>query len=148
MSDAKNNEMVQFTLYKPFGQIRLVGSALADQVLSQMQEGDGVVYGMSDPATQYVVAGKIVDLPVKPGAHHDFDYSAKQWIFNAESAWAAIRLRRDQLMSASDWRVARATERSELLDQQWKSYRQALRDITEQPDPSNIQWPVEPVEGA
>lgn len=28
--------------------------------------------------------------------------------------------------------------------QQWASYRQALRDITTQSDPFNIQWPVPP----
>ena len=33
---------------------------------------------------------------------------------------------------------------SEKRRQQWQAYRQALRDITEQPDPFNIVWPETP----
>lgn len=55
--------------------------------------------------------------------------------------WDAIRTERNARLAASDW--------TQLPDAPvdhaaWAAYRQALRDITEQPDPFNITWPVEP----
>ena len=54
--------------------------------------------------------------------------------------WAIIRLERDRKLQATDWRAS-----SDLtLSDAWKTYRQALRDITTQADPYNITWPTEP----
>lgn len=55
-----------------------------------------------------------------------------------ETHWALIRARRNQLLSDSDW--------TQLADspvnrKAWATYRQKLRDITTQSDPSNIIWP-------
>jgi hypothetical protein len=55
-----------------------------------------------------------------------------------------IRQARDLKLAATDWRVARANESGVPLAQEWVDYRQALRDITEQPDPWNTEWPEEP----
>jgi hypothetical protein len=59
-----------------------------------------------------------------------------------EAAWAATRAQRSQLLQQSDWTqlpdVPLATKDA------WAEYRQALRDITEQPDPFNIIWPTPP----
>lgn len=65
------------------------------------------------------------------------------WANKPESeAWAAIRARRDALLLQTDWTqlpdVPAATRAL------WVSYRQSLRDITEQPDPFNIVWPALP----
>jgi hypothetical protein len=59
--------------------------------------------------------------------------------------WTAIRNKRNDLLSRSDW--------TQLPDasvdkQAWATYRQALRDITETyanaTDKSEIVWPVKP----
>ena len=55
-----------------------------------------------------------------------------------------VRAIRDAKLAATDWRVARANESGVPLAQEWIDYRQALRDITEQPDPWFIEWPEEP----
>jgi len=56
--------------------------------------------------------------------------------------WGAVKSQRNQLLSASDWTqlpdVPLATKDA------WATYRQALRDITNQPDPFTIQWPAQP----
>lgn len=56
--------------------------------------------------------------------------------------WLAVRHERDQRLLACDWTqlpdVPLATKEA------WAVYRQALRDITLQPDPFNIAWPVAP----
>lgn len=58
--------------------------------------------------------------------------------------WRDIRAERERRLAATDWRVAMATERGEPVPPQWREYRQALRDITEQPNPAAIVWPRAP----
>ena len=54
--------------------------------------------------------------------------------------WSSIRLQRDKLLKNTDWRAS-----SDLtLADDWKNYRQALRDVPTQSDPFNITWPTEP----
>tara|TARA_R100001591_G_scaffold1923_1_gene4778 strand:- start:189 stop:458 length:270 start_codon:yes stop_codon:yes gene_type:complete len=54
--------------------------------------------------------------------------------------WQDIRNERNSLLAQTDWRAS-----SDLtLSDDWKTYRQALRDITTQSDPDNIAWPTEP----
>ena len=54
--------------------------------------------------------------------------------------WSHIRDERNLLLENSDWRAS-----SDLtLSDEWKNYRQALRDITTQSDPYNITWPTPP----
>jgi hypothetical protein len=54
--------------------------------------------------------------------------------------WVNVRMERDMLLQQTDWRAS-----SDLtLSDAWKTYRQALRDITTQSDPFNITWPTAP----
>lgn len=59
-----------------------------------------------------------------------------------EAVWPVIRRQRDALLVQSDW--------TQLPDvplptkEAWATYRQALRDVTQQPDPRNISWPTPP----
>ena len=54
--------------------------------------------------------------------------------------WEGVRNHRDGLLRETDWRAS-----SDLtLSDDWKNYRQALRDITTQSDPTNITWPTKP----
>ena len=87
---------------------------------------------------------EVVDLPAKPSVNHVYDYTLMRWVLDAEKALASTRARRDSLLAASDWMILRAQERGEPVPPEWLAYRQALRDITAQPDPFNIQWPVQP----
>lgn len=89
-------------------------------------------------------AGSLVALPPQPSPHHTFDYTTKQWVDprTEQTQWPVVRSQRNALLSASDWTqlpdVPLATKET------WAIYRQALRDITEQTDPFNINWPVRP----
>jgi len=59
-----------------------------------------------------------------------------------EGNWNAVRLERDLLLSECDW-----TQGSDVPDSiklNWQSYRQSLRDITNQSDPLNVTWPTKP----
>ena len=64
----------------------------------------------------------------------------------AETAiqWTAVREQRNRLLSQSDVYVVRAYERGEPVPQETVQYRQDLRDVTTQPNPFAIAWPVPP----
>ena len=63
-----------------------------------------------------------------------------------DNQWKLIRQDRNQRLTESDW--------TQMLDvlayasfdfkDDWRVYRQALRDITNQSDPFSIEWPVVP----
>jgi hypothetical protein len=58
---------------------------------------------------------------------------------------AAERTFRDRLLFMSDWVVIKAAETGVSEGQEWKDYRQALRDVTSQPGfPWEINWPKAP----
>lgn len=92
----------------------------------------------------YVDCGLLTRMPPKPTPHHVFDYTTKQWVDprTAETEWPLVRAERDRRLLACDWTqlpdVPLATKEA------WATYRQALRDITNQPDPFNIVWPQPP----
>jgi len=58
--------------------------------------------------------------------------------------WQNQREIRNNLLSQSDWVVTKASETGVAVSDDWKTYRQALRDITLQSDPDNITWPTKP----
>lgn len=61
-----------------------------------------------------------------------------------ESQWTNIRNQRNSLLQRSDWICARSVDTGEPVPEEWKVYRQTLRDITDQEDPFNIVWPTPP----
>ena len=64
--------------------------------------------------------------------------------FNTESQWSKIRSQRDTLLAACDWTQLPDVPLDTEQKQAWVTYRQALRDVTSQADPYNIEWPVAP----
>lgn len=64
-------------------------------------------------------------------------------VLTLSDAQSESRRYRDTLLSACDWTqlpdVAPATQAA------WKDYRQALREVTEQPDQFAIVWPTPPI---
>lgn len=90
------------------------------------------------------VNGSLVDLGNPPSPAHKMDRSKKRWVIDTDMAWAAVRSERDRRMAETDWVVTKAQETKSAVSQAYLSYRQALRDITKQPDPTNIKWPAKP----
>jgi Phage tail assembly chaperone protein len=55
------------------------------------------------------------------------------------------RARRDRLLSATSWIVERALELGNPVPEAWVAYRQALRDVPQQPGfPEVVVWPEPP----
>lgn len=57
---------------------------------------------------------------------------------------ANMRAARDRALAASDWRVVKAMELGQQLDADWATYRQALRDLPQQPGFPNVEMPRDP----
>ena len=81
----------------------------------------------------------------RPSDAHTFDRVTVSWVLDQAAAWAVVRADRDRRLAATDWRLLRAAETGVPVDSVWLDYRQALRDITKQPDPTAIEWPSAPV---
>lgn len=125
---------------------RYLSTAQASEDSLKLEDEQRIYIGHADSKTQYhdLATNLPVAKPPRPSAHHVFDYSTKQWLDprTAQDHLAATRARRNALLAASDWTqlpdVPRKTRAA------WAAYRQALRDITAQPDPHQPQWPAPP----
>ncbi len=70
------------------------------------------------------------------------DAEEAAWASGANTrAAASVREERDAKLAACDWRAS-----SDLtLSNQWRTYRQALRDVSTQSGfPNSVTWPTEP----
>jgi len=72
-------------------------------------------------------------------------HSYSDFIQNKEEILHNIRLKRNALLSQSDWTQLEDSPFSDEKKIEWKNYRQALRDVTCLNDLTSIVWPVEPV---
>lgn len=78
------------------------------------------------------------------------DWDGSSWVVRpanfpeTEIKWAGVRVKRDELLSASDVFIVRAYENGEPVPQETVDYRQALRDVSKQSSPFTIVWPTAP----
>lgn len=59
--------------------------------------------------------------------------------------WENVREQRNMLLSETDWTQLSDVTPNLLNIDEWRTYRQELRDITNQLDPRSIDWPTKPV---
>lgn len=85
-----------------------------------------------------ILTGNVVDLHEAPDREQPVALSP------TELLWKNVRLVRDKRLRESDWVALRAMDGGPPMTPAWRAYRQALRDITTQPDPLNITWPEKP----
>ena len=61
-----------------------------------------------------------------------------------DEQWGVVRGERNVKIWGSDWTQLDDVPITPEKKVEWETYRQALRDITDQPDPFNITWPTPP----
>lgn len=61
-----------------------------------------------------------------------------------QSGWEMVRNDRNQLLYECDWTQLSDSPLTSEQKTEWSLYRQALRDVTTQEDPFNIDWPTKP----
>ena len=137
--------VIEFSVYSvDSGEVLKTGYCHEAALKYQAGCGESLILDLLDRNTQYVANGVVVEKPPRPSQHHIFNYTTKQWVDarTPDTEWLLVRAERDRRLQASDWTqlpdVPLATKEA------WASYRQALRDITEQTDPFNITWPEAP----
>lgn len=60
-----------------------------------------------------------------------------------ENKWEEIRVARNEILKECDWTVLPDSPVSASIEE-WKTYRQELRDLTSQSNPFEIVWPTHP----
>lgn len=135
---------IQITRISAEGQY--LSTSYCDEGALQHEDTSLIYRGHARLREQYhdFVNNTPVDMPPCPGEHFVFDYKNKCWQMDIVSAWRSVKNQRNTLLSESDWVLLRAADQGSVPPAEWMTYRQALRDITTQPDPFNIQWPVMP----
>ena len=133
---------MMYTIYKSNGQItKVVG---CDNIQDQLAPDESYIEGDYSDSYYYIENSLPVEFPLRPNEYCIFNYDTKQWVDprTDETQWRVVRSERKQKLLASDW-----TQLSDIPVETktlWEPYRQALRDITNQPDPFNIVWPTKP----
>jgi hypothetical protein len=75
----------------------------------------------------------------------DQEIAAKTSELEAAEPLALLRIERNDKLTESDWVVIKATETNTEISQSWKTYRQALRDITQSYQSlDSVVWPTMP----
>jgi len=93
-----------------------------------------------DSLTQYIVRVTPV-----PDEQDYVEYQIKDIVYTDEELTEMTKTERNNKLAKSDWTQLPDVSLSEEKVQQWRVYRQDLRDITEQSEyPKNINWPVKP----
>jgi hypothetical protein len=96
-----------------------------------------------DAGQCYVSNGELRPRPLRPNNHYQWDATTEQWVVNAAQQETDVRKQRDELLSTCDW-----TQLPDVPDETkaaWTAYRQALRDLPEQPGfPDSVDWPALP----
>ena len=83
------------------------------------------------PANPHLFDGMCCLVDVEP-------LTAEELQARIDTQWQVVRTQRNQMLKDSDWTQL---SDSPVDKTAWATYRQELRDITQQPDPFNITWP-------
>lgn len=129
----------------------------ADRVASKTPAGCGSIEArlVADWRSQRVdvATGCVIDWqpPAPPTTQWEtwsWDTAVRRWVAVPTLAahWRAVRAERDRRLVETDWIALRGLERGDPIPKAWKDYRQALRDITTQADPTAIVWPASPAD--
>lgn len=117
----------------------------APSAASPWIEVDSDITGLIRDTRHIYNSGTITDTnqPLFPPEFHmEWDYSRNEWVSTKTTViqWTIIRKERNVLLEETDWMGLSDVT----MPSAWQTYRQALRDITDQADPFSITWPTKP----
>ena len=137
---------MKFTVYHvSTGEIAYTGECPEEDFDLQARPGMGLIQGQFSERTHYWDADglQMVEKAARPSPDHRWDVASRTWLLDVDRVAAKARARRTQLLRASDWTQLGDIDPS--TTQAWRSYRQALRNVPQQPGfPLSIQWPEAP----
>lgn len=135
---------MKYTLYKATGEI--VSIRDCPDITEQILDDDILwIEGEYPSSIYYMDNGVPVEFPTHSFKYANFDYSTKTWVEDIKRIESEVKAKRNTLLSASDWTQLPNGPLTSEKQQAWATYRQALRDITNQPGyPTNVEWPTAP----
>jgi len=135
---------MDYTVYnRSTGQVLWTGECPEEHFAAQVPgQGNDIAEGSYSDSEYYWDNGFIA-IPDKPDGYWKFDYATKQWVSDGARAIALGRIKRNELLSNSDW--TQVSDNALTTDDRamWATYRKALRDMTED-DFKNGMFPVAP----
>ena len=99
-------------------------------------DDEGFLDGVYDALDYKVVNGQAV-------AKTDAEKQLYDNVRNAETI-NSLRDKRNVFLLKSDWTQSPDSPLTDAKKAEWRTYRQALRDITNTSDPVNVTWPIQP----
>jgi hypothetical protein len=125
-----------YAFLNPDGSLKQVVLKLSP--FMKVGEGERIV-GYNPPT---VDVNLFVANPVSPVPAESMEVTFDVQPLPNDTVWPTIRAQRDVLLAQSDW--TQLPDVPLTTKEVWATYRQALRDITQQPDPHNIIWLTPP----
>lgn len=92
-----------------------------------------------------IVGGQITEWPYDTPIPSEADIQQFLADYEYEYKRDKIRLQREPLLNEADIQIRKHADIDHVNLAEWRTYRQALRDVTLQNDLDNIQWPIKPV---
>jgi len=131
--------MKSFIVYDSEGFILRTGSCVDSDLEMQAGDNEFVMEGIADDLIHMIIDGKVCNQP-EPDQPTDAELIL--------IVQANVRARRNQRLLKSDWTQFSDSPLSDSKKEEWATYRQELRDITETyPDATSIDdiiWPTKP----
>ena len=122
-------------------------------VAAQLRAGEAAISGSASWRTHRVEHGALVALSAPrtaPSAFSRWRPDIADWSDErtqqqkVDDQWVVVRKKRDDLLASTDWVAIKQAELGGPIASDWRTYRQALRDIPLQADPFNVVWPTPP----
>jgi hypothetical protein len=138
---------MKYTIYKKSnGEIvSQFGGSLEILNLNLDSETQDYIEGTYLREKYYINNGTPVEITAQPESWYEFNYDTKEWVENEEVAKERCLEKRKQLLLDSDWTQLPNGPFTSEQQTAWATYRQALRDVTEQAGyPLNVTWPQKP----
>lgn len=95
----------------------------------------------------YKVDGSYIEILENEVVEYQTKCLKTQDEINEEKAnqWESVRAKRNLELAESDWTQISDSPLSVQLKEEWRVYRQELRDITNYEDPWSVVWPEKPI---
>lgn len=119
---------------------------MQETALAAMLSAGGLSYisGFYPPDTFYISDGEPKEFPVKEDQDSQWCWETKHWVIDDARKAVSVILKRNALLASTDW--TQLPDVPEGTKDRWLVYRQALRDITDQPGfPLLVIWPIQPL---
>ena len=98
-----------------------------------------------DPNDYFYKDNHIHSKPANADPFGVFDVVSETWSTDTAAAWFSLRFERNALLGRSDWTQAVDSPLTDAKRAEWRTYRQALRDLpANTADPTNPIWPSKP----